>query len=454
MEDLRINLKTTTGNLVWTTTAFIYVYTIACGMAYFTLDRFNRQLQYCVALVLYSISQLSIPYCTSMYQLTLSMCLGGLASGYTDCISLAWVIELFRQKTRVYLLIAYFTVAVGITINQNMTAPFLTTLDTSAPDFDIEKATPNPLIKYPFFIISGYLFSCAVLQFISYCCKVSESVHFQLHSNFIFGFSLLNVSFEQTYTGPKRNANTYPFPEERMSLICYPVSAERKKEIAKFEDETYLTDLQKVMYTSDNRELKLYYCVFISLACWNCSIVNFLQGNVSICLPIFLHYHLRLPMPEATMWASVSNITTCVVVFVFIFVAFRINHYYMLYTNFVIMMVGHLIMAFAAHLSKTWLTVAVIMMGFGANSSYPLMLAFIESRITVTNSISSLQCLATSFLISFNPILFGNNFVRDPLFFMWVNIGAIAMLIITFILMHMTDLWLKQIENKFRKTSE
>ena len=176
------------------------------------------------------------------------------------------------------------------------------------------------------------------------------------------------------------------------------------------------------------------------------------SGNVSGYLPLFIHHHLQLPMPEATFYSSISSTTTCVVIFAFIFLSLKLNHNLLMYTNFALLAAGHLLMIYVHE--KSWkFILALFLMGFGASSTYPLLLAFIEKRITVSSTISALTFFSCAIIISFNPILFGERFEKSPLFFMYVNLTAIISATIVFIFMHSLDIWMAKIRSKYEHIS-
>lgn len=213
---------------------------------------------------------------------------------------------------------------------------------------------------------------------------------------------------------------------------------------------SHLNRRQRAIYSKDNLELKVYYWIFITLSSMEASLIMFIQGNISVFLPIFLHFHLHLSMAEATFYATIPNFTTCFVLIVFIVLAFRLDNCWMLYTNFILLTIGFLVMLFAVHLSKIWLIVSMLLLGFGSSSCFPLFLGFIEKRITISNTISALQCFASSILATLNPIIFGDLFVKDPLFFMWFCLVLLIFAIIIFITLHAMDIWLKHIHSNFK----
>lgn len=174
MEDLRINLKVTHAQIIAVTTVFPYSYVIGCASAYFTLDRFNRQLQYCLALFTFSVSMVLISFCSQMSHLTVSMVICGFSNAYTDTISITWTIELFRNRTQVALLVVFLFLSIGSTLSPLLMSPFVTTLDTNAVDFDLQATEPNHRIRIPFLSLAAYIFSCAILHLLSFSYKVSN----------------------------------------------------------------------------------------------------------------------------------------------------------------------------------------------------------------------------------------------------------------------------------------
>lgn len=247
----------------------------------------------------------------------------------------------------------------------------------------------------------------------------------------------------QRYTGPKRNAQTYPFPEQRLNLICYPGNNQKT-----FQNDDHLTDLQKKMFRDDNGELKTYYWIFISLSVVVSSLIMFLQTNFAMLFSMFFHLHLPVKMTEATLYSSITSITATIALFLFVFVALHVNNFYLLYFNISCWFIGCVVIISACRVSQFWLVSGNILIGLGISSAYPMYLAFVENRITVTNRISALQLFCACILSSLTPVLIGQYMEKNPIIFIWVNLGTICILIVVFISMHLMDLWIKAIESK------
>ena len=74
-----------------------------------------------------------------------------------------------------------------------------------------------------------------------------------------------------------------------------------------------------------------------------------------------------------------------------IFLSFRVNTVVNLYFNFVSMLVGTVMLMIFLRRSLLMVEFSIALLGLGSSSSYPLIITFVEQRISLTNRVSSIM---------------------------------------------------------------
>ena len=95
-------------------------------LATYSLDKFNRQLQYAFYTFILGLSNFVIPFCTSLLLYLFLSALQGFVIPYLNIIPSVWVVELFGDKTsKTYLQIMHFFFPIGQIAGSFLTANFL-----------------------------------------------------------------------------------------------------------------------------------------------------------------------------------------------------------------------------------------------------------------------------------------------------------------------------------------
>lgn len=128
-------------------------------------------------------------------------------------------------------------------------------------------------------------------------------------------------------------------------------------------------------------------------------------------------------------------LTGCVTLgrFVNIFLSLKIETEFMIYVNFLLMLAGNLILIFFSSKSVELIWTGIGLIGLGFSSTYPLIIAFVEKRYLMSNSLSSLLEFSCLFFVCFSPIAFGHILDNIPDYFIYINTFSNLLIIILFV---------------------
>ena len=123
--------------------------------------------------------------------------------------------------------------------------------------------------------------------------------------------------------------------------------------------------------------------------------------------------------------------------FVNIFLSLKIDTEFMIYINFTMMLGGNLILIFLSNHSVEFLWTGIGLIGLGFSSTYPLIIAFVEKRYLMTNSLSSLLEFSCLFFVCFSPIVLGHILDNIPDYFIYITTVISGILLIMFCSLHL-----------------
>ena len=100
---------------------FFKLFVLRQRLAGFTYQRYNRQLQYTVALVAYGALTIITPKLNGMDQFSIVNALFGVSSAFIDIATNVWILELFTMgNVNLHMQLVYFVFALGIcTLNRS-----------------------------------------------------------------------------------------------------------------------------------------------------------------------------------------------------------------------------------------------------------------------------------------------------------------------------------------------
>lgn len=118
--------------------------------------------------------------------------------------------------------------------------------------------------------------------------------------------------------------------------------------------------------------------------------------------------------------------------FLNIFIAFRLNTVINLYFNFIAMFGGCLILMFFIQSNLFWVKIGIALLGVGYSSTYPLIITFVEQRISLTNRISSIMAFSSVLGLCISPFIVGHFIDANPISFIYITFLITMISIICF----------------------
>lgn len=178
--------------------------------------------------------------------------------------------------------------------------------------------------------------------------------------------------------------------------------------------------------------------VFVVLVCIIVTLQVGCEINFVNFVPTFLTKLSSFNFTETEASYISIVLTGCVTIgrFLNIFLSLKIETEFMIYVNFVLMLAGNLIFVFLSDNSEALVWTAMCLVGLGFSSTYPLIIAFVEKRYLMTNSLSSLLEFSCLFFVCFSPIAFGHILDNMPTYFVYINTFTNMLLLILFSFLH------------------
>ena len=190
-----------------------------------------------------------------------------------------------------------------------------------------------------------------------------------------------------------------------------------------------------------------YYTTFIVIISLILGFEIANELNLNFYLPSYLNKSdLRLDQDTiALMMASVGGAYALGRLFN-ILIAIKIDVLIILYFNLSLIVIGNLILSFATSSQSAW--IAILLLGFGYSSTFPALFAFIEQRITITNTLNSFLVFVTSSVFTISSLIIGNSIDENPSLFQYLNSVSTILFVALFIVLHSIDFWKKVLLKK------
>ena len=196
-------------------------------------------------------------------------------------------------------------------------------------------------------------------------------------------------------------------------------------------------DLEEIRPILKSRRQQILSVAFVILVCVIVAIEVGNEINFANFLPVFL---TKQPYSFDEIKASYISIilTGCITIgrFINIFLSLKIETEFMIYVNFLLMFTGNLILTFCGN-SSTLIWTGIGLIGTGFSSTYPLIIAFVEKRYLITNSLSSLLEFSCLFLLCVVPVAFGHIIDNIPSYFIYINTFTNLLILTLFISLHL-----------------
>jgi len=361
---------------------------ISCLIAAYTLDKFNRQLQFGIFLIFYGLVTVIYPLATSYSVYLLNSALAGVIISYINSIPSIWVVELFPENPETYVQVLHFFFPIGEFVGPVLVAPFLNKSlvnDTSSflPVFESDSSelkfsdklydtlfgvTETSDLWIPYMVITGLKWLIAILVLGSYLFK--------------------------------------PYKKE---------------------------DNPQIMKNSENEEFDA-----IKEAKHNLKRNYLLTFSIIVCLIVGLHWaneqnhynyistYLQkkkgLPEKTAAYGQSVLSMSITIGRLLNIFLTMCVKVQYMIFVNFTLLILGNFIMIISGT-SISGAYASIVFIGLGFSSLYPFLISFVEERISMSNRMIAFMTFSAGIFQTPGPLLIGEYLEKTPDKFIVFNLA-------------------------------
>ena len=132
--------------------------------------------------------------------------------------------------------------------------------------------------------------------------------------------------------------------------------------------------------------------------------------------------NLKLNQQDAAKTFAILQTVITIARFLNIFLSFKVNAVANLYFNFAAMMSGIIMLVIYLSKSLFYTKIGISLLGLGQSSTYPLLIAFVEQRITLTNRVSSIMSFSSVFGLSVSPLVIGSLIDDNPNSFVYITL--------------------------------
>lgn len=196
---------------------------------------------------------------------------------------------------------------------------------------------------------------------------------------------------------------------------------------------------------------KIYYRIFLGLTGLLLSVYSCIDGLTGAFMPYFLSKsELNIAKGDAAYMASFIYMAMATGRLFTIAFALKTTCKILLFFNLSLILIGYITLTyFAVHsIFITW--IAMIVIGSGLSSTYPLVLSYIENRIVITNTVQLYLLFAGVLLQIFVPIIIGHFIDTVPVIFTYMNLFLAIVALILMLLIHATDVWKRKLIKKIK----
>lgn len=150
---------------------------------------------------------------------------------------------------------------------------------------------------------------------------------------------------------------------------------------------------------------------------------------------------LGLDHDEAGYVSSILQIMVTCARFVNIFLSFKVNTVVNLYFNYIVMIAGCITMMLYIDTNLFAVKIGIALLGLGYGSTYPLLITFVEQRITLTNRISSVMAFSSVFVLCISPFIVGNYIDAHPVSFVYITLAVAILALSFFTFLHVMEVF-------------
>ncbi|XP_054157271.1 major facilitator superfamily domain-containing protein 4A-like [Oppia nitens] len=440
-------------------------YTIGAFSGLFLHNHINRQLMVAFYLILMALSTSLTPVLKSYTVFMELSIIFGFGEGGFDTACNAWLLEMWLRDNGPYMQALHFMFGLGSLLAPLISIGFLsdtTTLPSvnnisvdimqrqmsmknmtlDAPQFGVhhhnyiyynqiissfEKQLTNisyetnntspeatdSRIYIPYCITGSLLATSAAIIIIMYLIKPYEP-NCQYLGN-------INISGEPTVSSTRRisSLSSVTHTEERQSTDSLTQNLLHTS-----------IDSKSIQDCSDDERPQLSGKYLISILITGSIMLCFYEGMENINFEYLSTFNvntdLKLSEQTSDVIMSVMSASYTLGRGIGIILAIKVQPKYFLYTNFILISIGNLILYLSANTSEIWLYVGTVILGFGFSTVFPSIFSYMESRIRLTNTVCGILSVSCAIIATVDPIIVGQYISNYPYILLYVNIASIV----------------------------
>lgn len=199
--------------------------------------------------------------------------------------------------------------------------------------------------------------------------------------------------------------------------------------------------------TNDDKDLEIlnegkkhlsrkYLILFVFLICLLAGIQLANEYNAVTFISTYLQ-RSELKLDEKTAAYCQGYISTAITVgrILNLFLTIKISSQTMLFINYFFMILGNCLIMTIGTYSLQGVYVGCCLLGYGFSNCFPMMIAFVDERITINNKIMSLMNFSATILLTGSPILLGRFLDTNPSYFIVLNLIVTSSAFVFYILL-------------------
>ena len=167
--------------------------------------------------------------------------------------------------------------------------------------------------------------------------------------------------------------------------------------------------------------------------------------------PTYFIKILKIDQKTAAYCQSVLSTATTVGRLINIFLTMKIGIQLMLFINFGSMIAGNCLIWIVGSYSLFGVYAGMILLGYGFSNAYPIIIAYVEERVTLSNKIMSLMNFSASFFLVLSPVLLGKIIDTNPSYFIILNLAITSFSFLVYVVLFILERL--RLANKLRNFS-
>ncbi|KAJ6643567.1 Sodium-dependent glucose transporter 1 [Pseudolycoriella hygida] len=360
----------------------------------------NRQFVVLFLLSFVACSFFLIPAATNLTQFYLFSSLIGVGSGGYDTAQVAWIIDIWRDESAPWILSQHFAYSLGTLGPPLIISHFLpSNHSTEATGFGTDALD----IHIPFYITGSMTILAVAINFVIFFTFLNRNPVISIGNN-----------IQEAVVVPSTQRGSISSSSSTSSISASTPLLPRNR----------------------NRNLLKRKIYLIVLSCCVIGFYSALELCTQQFLPTYAHFSpMKLSPTEGARVLFGLQLGFTIGRFVGIFLVQKISPHFIFTGNLILLTISNTILFVWGGHSITLLWVGSIMIGVGMSTVYPSLYAFIEKYLFITESVSGIITVSSSFVAAMYPVIVGNSVETNPEILMYVNYVSISVCYIAFSLL-------------------